>query len=618
MRAVGRRSVTGAPGRADSRLPIATHAARRACALFAALACALALGALAPHPARASTSPAPGTPVLVTDTTTPPPGGYRLTARRVLAIARSSRRVRAALAQYRGRHLVPYEYTKGYPTWQVSWFTPPRAHGEQRELVQVYVSDYTARVTQVWTGIQVAWTMARGYPGAFGRIVNAWWLWVAMCVIFFAPFAPWPQRERPGARRRMRWTLWHMDLLVLLSFSISLAFFNHADIGMSVPLTYPPLLYLLVRMLALAGGRGRSREPLRSRLPVQWLAIATIFLIGFRVGLNILDSNVIDVGYAGVIGASKLLHGQALYGHFPADNPHGDTYGPANYYAYLPATAIFGWSGTWDSLPAAHASAIAFDLLTIAGLFLLGRRLRGYETGVTLAYLWTAYPFTLFVLSSNSDDSLVAASLVAVLLVITSPPARGALAAISGLTKIAPLALAPLFWRGIGGRWPSRRELIAYAVAYAAAFVACFAPVIAQHNLAAFWRDSIVYQADRPAPFSIWGLWGGLSIERHIVQGMAVALALAVPFFPRRRTVVEVAALGAAVMIALQLSLNYWFYLYIPWFYALALVALGCARPPREAALERIAVSIERPRRARAPAGSIALASLPRYGSRPH
>jgi len=605
------------------RRSLAAALAHLAPAAVAALAVTVALAALAPAAAASTTrtaapssAPPPGTPVLVTDTTAPPPGGYRLTARSVLAIALRSRRVRAALAQYRGRHLIPYEYTKGYPTWQVSWFTPPRAHGRQRELVQVYVDDYTARVTQVWTGFQVAWTMARGYPGEFGRIVNAWWLWSAMCLIFFAPFAPRPVRDRRG-RRRVHWTLWHTDLLVLLSFSISLAFFNHADIGMSVPLSYPPLLYLLARMVALAAGRGRPREPPRSHLPTQWLAVATIFLIGFRIGLNILDSNVIDVGYAGVIGASKLLHGHAVYGHFPADNPHGDTYGPANYYFYLPATAIFGWSGTWNSLPAAHASAIAFDLLTIAGLYLLGRRLRGVEAGVTLAFLWSAYPFTAFALSSNSNDALVAATLVAVLLVISSPPARGAAAAICGLTKIAPLALAPLLWRGTGERWPARRELITYALAYAAAFVACFAPVIAQHNLAAFWRDSIAYQAGRSAPFSIWGLWGGLSPERHIVQALAVALALVAPFLPRRRTLVEVAALGAAVIIALQLSLTYWFYLYIPWFYALALVALVCARPPRELALERISASIARRGLAPAPVGSIALASLSPSESRP-
>src|SRR5204862_5283161 len=119
------------------------------------------------------------------------------------------------------------------------------------------------------------------------------------------------------------------------------------------------LLYLLARTLLLAFGRGRPRRPLHLVVPVSWLAVATIFLIGFRIGLNVTNSNVIDVGYAGVIGADKLLHGKHLYGAWPHDNAQGDTYAPANYYAYVPFRAALGWSGTWDDLPAAHAAAVA-------------------------------------------------------------------------------------------------------------------------------------------------------------------------------------------------------------------------------------------------------------------
>ena len=70
-------------------------------------------------------------------------------------------------------------------------------------------------------------------------------------------------------------------------------------------------------MLLLAFGRGRPREPLRLLVPATWLAVGVVFLVGFRVGLNLTNSNVIDVGYAGVIGAAKLLHDQPLYGDWP-------------------------------------------------------------------------------------------------------------------------------------------------------------------------------------------------------------------------------------------------------------------------------------------------------------
>ena len=112
-------------------------------------------------------------------------------------------------------------------------------------------------------------------------------------------------------------------------------------------------------------------------MPVGWLAIAVIFLVGFRVALNVTNSNVIDVGYAGVIGADRIVDGKPLYGAFPSDNASGDTYGPVVYLAYVPFEQALSWSGRWDDLPAAHAAAIAFDLLACLLLFLIGRRVRG-------------------------------------------------------------------------------------------------------------------------------------------------------------------------------------------------------------------------------------------------
>ena len=515
----------------------------------------------------------PNTPVLVTSQGRAPVG-YRLTAAQVERIAARVGKVQDVVRRHRGSY--PAEYTKGPGRWQVSWFSPGG-----KEIAQVYVDDGTGTVTEAWTGFQVAWSMARGYPGAFGRRVNAWYVWLPLCLLFFVPFLP----------RRRRPSLLHLDLLTLLGFSVSLAFFNHARIGLSVPLAYPCLLYLLVRMLFLARGRGRPREPLRLLVPVSWLAVALVFLVGFRVGLNVTNSNVIDVGYAGVIGADRIVHGKQLYGGWPSDNAQGDTYGPVNYYAYLPFRLIFGWSGRWDDLPAAHAGAIVFDLLTMLGLFLLGRRVRGPTLGVVLAYAWAAYPFTIYALSSNSNDSLVSMLLVLTLLVITSAPARGVAAALAAFTKFAPLALAPLFMRGVDSRLRAR-SVIAYAMAYGITGLVVMAPVLLGGNLSRFWHDTITYQTARGSPFSIWGLWGGLGVEQHIVQGAAVAVAIAVAFVPRRRDVMQVAALGAAVLILLQLGITHWFYLYIVWFFPLVIIALLGVYP--EAPAPRV-VTVEGP-----------------------
>ena len=84
-----------------------------------------------------------------------------------------------------------------------------------------------------------------------------------MCILFMLPFFDF---RRP-------FSLLHLDLLVLLSFSVSLAFFNHAHIYASVPLAYPPLLYLLARMLALTRARA-ARPRARAAAPARAGAVA--------------------------------------------------------------------------------------------------------------------------------------------------------------------------------------------------------------------------------------------------------------------------------------------------------------------------------------------------------
>ena len=516
-----------------------------------------------------------------------PPHGFRLTGAQVVRIAMGVPAVGSEV--HRHPDALRYVYTLGPGQWQVAWWA---AGPHSKELAFADVQDATGAVTEAWTGYQIAWEMARGYPGAFGRVSNALYVWLPLCALFLAPFIPWRR-----LLDRRAWSLVHLDLVMLLGFSISLAFFNHADIGLSVPLVYPFLLYLLARLLALGSGRGRPRRELTPAWPERWLLLGAIVLVAFRVALNVIDSNVIDVGYAGVIGAHRLLHGHVLYGPWPSSNANGNTYGPVAYYAYMPFTAIFGWNGTWNSLPASHAAAIAFDLLTVAGLYLLGRRLRGPLLGSMLAYAWAAYPFTLFGLSSNSNDALVALLMVAALLAVASPVARGVAVGLAGMTKFAPLGLAPLFLRGVDGagergvegshssRPPrrSRREAAIFVLSVAVTIALTMTPVLLEGSFTRFWQETISYQATRPAPFSIWGLWSGLRIEQHLVQGFAVALALAVAFRPKRRTLAQLAALGGAVLIAIQLGVTYWFYLYIVWFLPLALVALFAIEPCRPA-----------------------------------
>ena len=160
---------------------------------------------------------------------TEPPRFFERSAEQVIGLAERGDKVVAE--ERRGGRLDPTAYIKGPGRWQVSFFRD----GDQ--LVQVQVDDRSGALLEQWTGDQVAWTMARGYEGAFGRKLNAPYVWLPLCLLFLAPFV--------NLRRPFR--LVHLDLLVLLAFGVSHVYFNRGEIETSVPLVYPVLGYLLLR-----------------------------------------------------------------------------------------------------------------------------------------------------------------------------------------------------------------------------------------------------------------------------------------------------------------------------------------------------------------------------------
>jgi hypothetical protein len=523
---------------------------RRAATLLAAL-CLLAPGlGLAAPPAAVAQDP----PALEDLSTTP--RGYRLSGREALAIAARAPRGAAERRRLGRGRVFANVFVKRPGRWQVSWFE----RGSDREVVQVIVDDGAGIVLEDWTGPQVAWTMARGYPGAFGRAVNSPWIWLGLTALFVLPFA-----DRRRGRRLVA-----VDLAAIASLGISVAYFNDARIDVSAPLAYPPLIYLLGRMLWLGLRRPRAPEVApRPLVGVRVLGAMAVFLVGFRLTLNLVDSNVIDVGYSGVIGADRFADGLDLWGTFPGDNQNGDTYGPVAYAAYLPFEQLLPWSGTWDALDAAHAAAITWDLLCLALLWRIGRRLGGTRLAVTLTYAWAACPFTLYVLNTNGNDGLVAALVLAALAAAARPVASGTLVALAGWAKFGPFALAPLFATHVRG------GAARFAAGFAVVSALCAALVMASGGLDTFADRTLGFQAGRDAPFSIWGQLGdGWDPLQVAVQGAAVVLGVALAFVPHRRDTVGLAALSAAVLIATQLGLTYWFYLYVAWFLGPLLVAV--------------------------------------------
>jgi hypothetical protein len=510
--------------------------------------------------------------------------------------------------------------------WDVSvWSSLPDAG----QIVKAKVEDESGRLIEAWTGPQVAWSMARGGKGAFGRKINEPWIWLTFCGVFLLGLADF---RRPLAVR-------NLDLLVLLSFSVSLLYFNRGQVFTAMPLAYPPLVYLLARM-AWIGRHGRWSDS-RPLWPAWVLLAATVFLVGFRVGLNVAQdlkaSNVIDVGLAGVQGAQRIVaEGEMPYGHMPTDagkkcglpdangyvreriqtngrcesaNERGDTYGPVSYLAYVPGYLGFGWSGKWDSLPAAHFTSILWDLVALIGLGILGLRFGGKPLGATLAFAWAAYPFTQYVSSSNSNDTIMPAFLIWGLVFATSPTARGAFVALGSWTKFAALLLVPL-WASHPSGWRLPRHKAAFAggllVGTALGFWILLLEPDPLHAARVFWDRTFGWQLSRPSPFSIWDWdeypgYPDLALMQTILKVALVVGALALYFVPREKNVIQLAALSGALMIGFELVLTHWFYLYIPWFFPFVAFAALASVAPRVTVVE--AETRERPLPELVPAG---------------
>jgi hypothetical protein len=528
-------------------------------------------------------------------------------------------KVRSWLRHYPPSPVVDATYADG--VWTVNVFS-----GRAGEIATGKVDDATTAVTEAWTGPQVAWTQARGYPGQFGgRKINSLGVWLGFCAAFLIGLVDW---RRPVSLR-------NLDLLVLLSFSVSLWFFNRGDIFTAIPLLYPAYLWLIVRCAWIA--RRDRPSPGGSVWPVWVLAAATVFIAGFRIGLNVRDSNVIDVGYSGVIGADRIWHGQSPYGHFPVEgdrpkcglpdangevrnriqtngkcetaNPLGDTYGPVAYLAYIPGYLAFGWNHKWDAttgwkeLPAVHATSILFDTLALIGLALVGRRLGGPRLAATLAFAWVAWPFSQYASSSNTNDSIMPAILIFGFLALTSDVGRGAVVALSGWTKFATLILVPL-WSGYPlARRP--RSMTRYLLAFLATTAIVFFVLLLEpspvHAARVFFDRTIRYQIGRDAPFSLWD-WGqyhasgipDLHLAQRVLQVALVVAALAFGWWPRRRSPLRIAALTTVLIVGFEAVLTYWNYPYLTWFFPFACLAL--VAPLRGTAPEE--VRHEQPERA--------------------
>ena len=404
--------------------------------------------------------------------------------------------------------------------------------------------------------------------------------YVILTLLFVLPFI--------DPRRPLR--LIHLDVLVLVLFGLYFLRFMDQGRGagslqVSVVLANVGLLYLLARTLLLGFRPPRREEPLLPILPAWLLGVAAVLLTVAHLGFPLVDDRrpVIDVGDSSVQGAERILDGDDLYGAEGYRHPeiHPDTYGPVTYVLYAPFALALSSPNY-----AARAAASLFDLLTVIGLFLLGRSLRegtqGSRLGFVLAYAWASFPYTFFVTAWAYNDAMVALFLVAAMLASASPLRRGLAVGFGAAAKFVPVVIAPLFARGAGG-W-SRRAILVYSGALAGAIAVAFAPFIPDGGLPEVYQRMIGWQIDRQADTTIWGQYPSVEWLRPFARAAVIVFAVALAFVPRRRTPVQVAALAAAAILAFELSLGNWLPSYVVWFSPAAFVAFfaGGSQPSPE------------------------------------
>ncbi len=497
-------------------------------------------------------------------TVSPQAGGLEyptLDKEEAMKIADSQPRVQEEISQY-DTYVTDAEYKKDNDEWVVHYWTEDG--NKQIEIAKVGINAESWGVNYVFTGDQVGWQMARGDSGAYGKEANYWYVWGPMALVFALAFL----------RTDKLYSMRNLDVLAMLAFLVSHGFFRQGISYEAVLLWYPPLIYLLIRTLLMGFGIGTKVEK-TSNFPT-WLLFAVATLAsGLIIGLN-LYSRVIDVGYAGVVGADRILDGTLPYGNMPADVGTGDTYGPLNYLVYVPSVLVFGFSGNWDFLPAAHAVTITAFVVGALAMVIAGWRLSGPKLGAAMFLAWSVFPYTLYTTNNNANDIIVAAAAAIGLAAATSPLARGLTVTAGFALKLYPILLIPLwFFHDDVRRGPMLKFILGGVAVVVTTFWVLFLDGDVLGSLKLFYDKTLAFQGTRDTPWTIFTQVPQLAFLKGPLTAAVVLLAFIVAVFPSgKRTVRQLAAFSAAIVIAFQLTTNYWFYTYIIWFEPLIFLAL--------------------------------------------
>jgi hypothetical protein len=209
-------------------------------------------------------------------------------------------------------------------------------------------------------------------------------------------------------------------------------------------------------------------------------------------------------------------------------------------------------------------------------MLVAGLRYAGTRGAAAMFFAWAVFPYTLYSTNNNTNDIIVAAVMAVGLATAVSPLARGATVAAGFAIKLFPLLLAPLWLLHEG---PKKRSHVLYFLLGGASVMLLTFWVLALEGdpvegLRIFYEHTFAFQGERDTPWSIFAQVPELKVLQLPLTLLAGLLALAVAMLPKKWSIRRLAAFSAALIIAFEITVNYWFYPYITWFEPFVFAAL--------------------------------------------
>ena len=412
-------------------------------------------------------------------------------------------------------------------------------------------------------------------------VANSPWMLIGLTALFVLATAVVPLR-------RMR----NLDVLALASLTIPVLLLNQQLVAASVAVSAPALAYLAARCLRRAAGPGGAQagQPLFDRLTAGWDAARRRRLLGLITGatavaflmITLTSTGESDVAAASLSGATRLLHGELPYGRASDYIVHGDTYPLLTYVAYIPGAAWRPVTDAFSDLSGSLPIAALGALIVAVALHRTARRqLALPRDAMRLVLAWLAFPAVVLAASAGSNDLVLAACLAAALVLLARPGASMLVLTAAAWVKVVPVVLLPVWWAR-----HRRLRAAAGALVLSAALVAWLVALGGLDAVGAM-LDALSFQFQRASFHAPWRTFGLQWLQPWVQAAVPAALTWMLLAWRSDRRLAEdqvrVAGAAGALLLMVQLSANYWTWMYLPWafpFLALALLFDAGGQPP--------------------------------------